>query len=66
MKFNHICHPSNQQKKTATHLNEFLENALTSLAHVVASYLFTVRQHAITTEKLDIRPSAQEVNDTQN
>jgi len=37
-------------------LDEFEQNLLTCLAHVAATYLFAVSQHAITTEKLRVCP----------
>jgi len=43
-------------------LNQFEQNALTSLAHVTTSYLLAVSQHSITTEKLRVCPPKHEVS----
>jgi len=50
---------SAQQQNTAmkADLNEFEQNILTSLAHVIATNLFAMSQHTVTTEKLQISPS---------
>ena len=62
--FSHITGEETKQHKaalTVPDLNQFEQNALTSLAHVTATDLFAVSQYTITTEKLCVCPSKHEI-----